>query len=99
MSSLQIKVKEQFQLCLQFLGPNVVMLRNYDLLMIKRTCKEQQSKFKSLLVKNKYQKGSRASRRTKTRYKSIFAKGENRASRRAKTRFKSRFAKGEKQNM
>jgi hypothetical protein len=27
-------VEEQFQLCLEFLGPNVVVLKNFDLLVI-----------------------------------------------------------------
>jgi len=31
MSFLQAKVEEQFQVCLEFLGPNVLVLRNFDL--------------------------------------------------------------------
>ncbi len=33
MSSLGARVEEQFQLCLEFLGPNVVVLRDSDLVM------------------------------------------------------------------
>jgi hypothetical protein len=34
MSSLWARVEEQFQFYLKFLGPNVVVLRNFDMLMI-----------------------------------------------------------------
>jgi hypothetical protein len=34
MSFLQVKGKKLFQLCLEFLGPNVVVVRNFDLLVI-----------------------------------------------------------------
>jgi dihydroxyacetone kinase-like predicted kinase len=33
MSSLQARVEEQFQLYLEFLGPNVVVVRNFDIPM------------------------------------------------------------------
>jgi hypothetical protein len=33
MSSLQAKVKKQSQLYLEFLGPNVVVVRNFDIPM------------------------------------------------------------------
>jgi hypothetical protein len=44
MSSLRAKVKKQFQLCLEFLGPNVVVVRNFDLLVtIEHVDKNNQS--------------------------------------------------------
>jgi hypothetical protein len=34
MSSIRARVEEEFKLCLEFLGPNVIMLKNDDLLVI-----------------------------------------------------------------
>jgi hypothetical protein len=47
MSSLQAKVEKQFQLCLEFLGSNVVVLRDSDLLV---TIEHVESNSPSLIV-------------------------------------------------
>ncbi len=56
MSFLQTRIKEQLQLCLEFLGPNGVMLRNYDLLVIVEHVKNSGPSLRVYLQKTNIQK-------------------------------------------
>jgi hypothetical protein len=51
MFSLQAKVNEQFQHCLEFLGPNVVVLRNSNLPMIVEHVENSSPSLKAYLQK------------------------------------------------
>jgi hypothetical protein len=94
MSFLQARVEKQFQLCLEFLGPNDVVLKNGNVLVIVEHV-ENVSPSPSLFATNMSQKESRANRRAKIRFRCRSTKGESKVSKRAKTKFKNKSAKGE----